>query len=73
VGETPEALRDLSVSLNNVGEIEQSLKKYHKAKKIFREGLNIARKLSKEFSELEAYRSLESHFRARLDDLEKDS
>ena len=71
--ETPEALRDLSVSLNNVGEIEQTLKKYHKAKKNFREGLNIARKLSKEFSELEAYRSLESHFRARLDDLEKDS
>lgn len=71
--ETPEALRDLCVSFYNVGGTAQSLKKFHEAKNFFQEGLTIARKLSKEFSELEAYQSLESDFRSRLKALEEDS
>ena len=44
-GETPESLRDLSVSLDNVGNTVQAMGKYEDAKKRFEESLEISRKL----------------------------
>ena len=45
VGETPESLRDLSVSLNNVGKTSQFLGEFESARKLYEESLKISRQL----------------------------
>ena len=45
VGETPEALRDLSVSLDNVGGVAQALGQWEVAAQAYEEGLQISRNL----------------------------
>ena len=45
VGETPEALRDISVSLDNVGKTEQALGRWEQARDLYKESLDIARRI----------------------------
>ncbi|WP_156427882.1 tetratricopeptide repeat protein, partial [Thiohalocapsa sp. ML1] len=45
VGETPEALRDLSVSLDNVGKTDQALGDLEAARAAFAESLDIRRRI----------------------------
>ena len=45
LGGTPEALRDVSVSLNNVGQVAQAQGDWAQANKAYRESLAISRKL----------------------------
>ena len=45
-GETPEALRDLSVSLRNLGTLEQAAGHTQTAKDLLQEGLEIAERLA---------------------------
>jgi len=45
VGETPEALRDLSVSLDNVGDAAKALGQWETAQKRFEESLEISRQI----------------------------
>ncbi|HIP38087.1 MAG TPA: hypothetical protein EYG88_01635 [Desulfocapsa sulfexigens] len=66
IGETPEALRDLSVSLDNVGNTAKALGQWDKAQKAFTEALGIAELLAKTLPDLVAYNTLADHFRHRL-------
>ncbi len=43
VGETPEALRDLSISLDNVGRVAQALGRWQAAAQVYEESLQIRR------------------------------
>lgn len=70
VGETPEALRDLSVSLDNVGKTDLSLGQYEDARKVFTEGLEIGARLAEAFPQQVEYNSLKGHFEERLRELE---
>ena len=57
--ESPEALRDLSVSLNKVGDIERALGRFEPARAAFDESLQIRRQLLKRLGESpEALRDL---------------
>ena len=51
IGETPEALRDLSVSLSNMGDISRALDHLEEAEGAYRESLEIDRKILKRFGE----------------------
>ncbi len=66
VGETPEALRDLSASLDNVGNTDLSLGKYEDARTAFAEGLEIGARLTEAFPRQVEYNSLKRHFEERL-------
>lgn len=66
LGETPEALRDLSVSLNNVGKTANASGQFETAEKAFREGDAIAAFLSKALPDHLDYRNLHDHFQERL-------
>ena len=58
-GETPEALRDLSVSLNNVGKTAQALGRWDEARAAFEESLAISRQILQRIGETpEALRDL---------------
>jgi len=56
--ETPENLRDLSVSLNNVGNTDQQLGDWQGAREAFTEGLEIARHLAKVLPRHQDYKDL---------------
>ncbi|MCG6943327.1 MAG: tetratricopeptide repeat protein, partial [Thiohalocapsa sp.] len=71
VGETPEALRDLSVSLDNVGNTDRALGEWEAARAAFREGLEIAERLATALQNHVDYRDLPDHFRRRLAGLEE--
>ncbi len=71
VGETPESLRDLSVSLDNVGDTAKAMGEWDKAQKSFEESLAIATPLSEAFPNLPDYKDLKSHFQNRLEELDK--
>ena len=49
VGDTPQALRDLSISLDNVSRVERDLGNLEGARSAFRESLEIARRLRRSF------------------------
>ena len=49
VGDTPQALRDLSISLDNVSRVERDLGNLEAARSAFRESLEIARRLRRSF------------------------
>ncbi|MEA1935016.1 MAG: hypothetical protein U9N60_11435 [Thermodesulfobacteriota bacterium] len=70
-GETPEALRDLSVSLDNVGNTAKAMGQWDKAGKNFKEGLAIGVLLSESLPENVDYKGLANHFQNRLKELEK--
>ena len=70
-GETPEALRDLSVSLDNVGKIANARGQLETAEKAFQEGDAIAQALSKALPDHFDYRHLHEHFQNRLKALEQ--
>jgi tetratricopeptide (TPR) repeat protein len=44
-GDTPQALRDLSISLTNIGQVEQALNRYEEAQAAFTEAQEILRRL----------------------------
>jgi hypothetical protein len=67
VGETPEALRDISVSLNNVGNTFVSLGQLDKSKKYFQEGFSIGTVLSGALPDHEDFKGLKDHFQNILD------
>lgn len=66
LGETSESLRDLSVSLDNVGRTDVALGQWESARAAYTEGLTIATTLSRKFPDLPDYRKLEVHFAAAL-------
>lgn len=67
--EDPEALRDLSISLNNVGKIDQALGNRQAARDAFTEGLEIAQGLATALPEYEDYKNLPDWFERRLAEL----
>lgn len=71
-GETPESLRDLSVSLDNVGDTAKAMGQWEKAEQSFKEGLSIAMPLSGLFTNHPAYTGLADHFKQRLETLHDD-
>ena len=71
-GETPESLRDLSVSLDNVGDTARGMGEWEKAKQSFEEALSITIPLSQKYSNHDDYKELANHFRKRLKILETD-
>ncbi len=70
-GETPEALRDLSVSLDNVGDTAKALGQWETARKCFDEGLVIGNALLQALPNHPDYNVLADHFRGRLQALAK--
>ena len=66
LGETPEALRDLSVSLNNLGRVHQALGQLDQAREAYEQGLRIAVMLADNVADLPDIASLVDHFRQRL-------
>ncbi|WP_141699044.1 tetratricopeptide repeat protein, partial [Candidatus Thiosymbion oneisti] len=59
LGETPEALRDLSVSLDNVANTDQQLGDWQRARDAFTEALEIRRRILQRLGETpEALRDL---------------
>jgi len=68
--ETPESLRDLSISLDNVAKTSMDLGKYEEARKYYEEGFDIFENLSRAFLNLKEYQNLASHFKERLEFLE---
>lgn len=67
----PEALRDLSISLNNVGGTDQALGDLERARAAFAESLEIARRLTHAFPNLTDYKGLRDWFERRLRGLEE--
>ena len=65
-GETPEALRDLSVSLDNLGGTDQALGDWEAARAAYREGLEIGERLAAVLPNHVDYRGLPDWFRKRL-------
>ena len=55
IGETPQALRDLSISLNNVGRVEGDLGNLEAARAAYRDSLEIARQLRRAFPDRPQY------------------
>lgn len=72
VGETPESLRDLSVSLDNVGGIAEALGRFEEAGQAYEEGLKIAKHLEKFCSDLVEYRNLSPWFENQLREMKRD-
>ena len=70
VEEDPEALHDLSVSLDNVGKTAQAMGQWDNARNAFEEGLSIGKLLSSRFPQLTGYSGLAGHFTKRLTDLD---
>ena len=66
---TPEALRDLSVSLDNMGKTAQALGRWAEARAAFEESLGISERLAEALPELPEYTTLPGLFRARLEGL----
>ncbi len=62
-------LRDLSVSLNNVGRTHQALGEWELAQRCFEEGLMIGEMLGQTLPKLPEYNSLAGYFREHLDEL----
>jgi hypothetical protein len=73
VGETPEALRDLSISLNNVGNTAQAQGRWEQARQAFEEGLAIGQVLSAALPDIVEYNGLAEWFRERLEKLQAES
>jgi hypothetical protein len=65
-GETPEALRDLSISLGNLGTLEQAAGHAQTAKNLLQEGLDIAERLAAALPDHVDYRELPAWFRQRI-------
>ncbi|NBC13351.1 MAG: hypothetical protein GVY09_08405 [Gammaproteobacteria bacterium] len=70
VGETPEALRDLSVSLSKVGDTDRALGAFEQARAVFTEGLEIAERLAAAMPDHADYRHLPELFRRRPAELD---
>lgn len=64
--EDPQALHDLSVSLNKVGDTDQQLGAWNQTRNAFTEGLEIARQLAAALPEHEDYKALPDWFERRL-------
>lgn len=67
--ETPEALRDVSISLDNVGMTAKALGRWDEARAVYGEALAIGVVLARSSPDLPDYAGLESHFRDRLSSL----
>ncbi len=62
VGETPAALRDLSVSLNDVGGVAQALARWDEARTAYRDALAVAEMLAQAMPQDDDYRNLRASF-----------
>ncbi|MCF6354737.1 MAG: tetratricopeptide repeat protein [Candidatus Polarisedimenticolaceae bacterium] len=71
VGETPESLRDLSVSLNNVANTHKAMGEWEQARTTFEEGLHLGLQLAKHLPNHPDYATLADHFTRQLQALEK--
>ena len=69
-GETPEALRDVSVSLNNIGRTYQTVGEWETAREHFQAALELGERLAEAFPDLPEYNQLPNQFRVRLKTLE---
>ncbi len=69
-GETPQALRDLSASLNNVGHVAQALSRWDEARAAYRDALAIAETLTRAMPENDDYQTLREKFARSLAELE---
>jgi hypothetical protein len=69
-GETPEALRDLSISLDNVGETDRALGDFEQARSAFAEGLEISQRLAAALPRHQDYKDLPGWFEHRMTELE---
>jgi hypothetical protein len=67
MGETPEALRDLSVSIEHAGRTSQALGQWEEARRAYEEGLTLARSLSAALPNHPEYASLADHFSQHLE------
>ncbi len=67
--EDPGTLRDLSVSLDNVGKTDQALGDWQRARDAFTERLEIARHLAAVLPEHQDYKDLPDWFERRLAEL----
>jgi hypothetical protein len=63
---TPESMRDLSVSLDNVGRTAASAGDFEKAKQAYSEGLNIGKKLALAFPQIPRYSEFPDYFSERI-------
>lgn len=68
----PEALRDLSISLNNVGNTDQALGDWNQARTVFTEGLEIVQRLAMALPRHQDYKDPPDWFEQRLAELAKD-
>ncbi len=69
VGETPESLRDLSVSLYKLGKLSAETEKKEEARRLFQEGLRIAETLAEALPDQVDYHNLPGYFLQRLEEL----
>ena len=69
LGETPEALRDLSTSFNNLGNVHKALGRLDQAREAYEQGLQIAATLAGNVPDLPAIAALVARFRQRLSPL----
>ena len=68
-GDTPQALRDLSVSLDNVGQVERDLGNLEVARTAYRESLELRRRLARTFPDQPRYQQELAFTEARLRDV----
>ncbi len=71
VGETPESLRDLSVSLNKVAGTLQAQGDWSGAREHYGEGLLLGKALQAALPNISEYSDVAEHFKQRLKDLDK--
>lgn len=69
LGETPEALRDLAISLHNLGRVFAARGATTEARRRFEEGLELARTLALHLSQLPEYTELPGYFERSLAEL----
>jgi len=72
-GETPQSLRDLSVSLNKAGDVNSALNCFEEARTAYAESLAIMTKLAKDFPMVEDYRKALKDTKARIEGLPQPS
>lgn len=70
LGETSEALRDLSISLNKVGGAHQAVSQWDPARAAFDEGRDIARRLCERLPRIGDHCRLLEHLETRLWELD---
>jgi hypothetical protein len=71
VGDAPQTLRDLSVSLNKVGGVDKALGRLEEARAAYAESLELSSRLAKNFPDVPQYRKDLATMEARIKALEQ--